>query len=306
MKQKHFMDIENLREEDTELRMGNGHGFEKGDIISITEKIDGSNFSVTYDTETQQIACFSRKQQLSYNNTLSGAWNYAQALDPTPFAAHPTWRVFGEWSQKNKIRYDERFKNKWIVYDIYDIEKEEWMRQDIVKQFCKESGLEYIHELYYGPFISWDHCKTFLNSPAYGDRQEGEVIKNETKLNNPNTRLPFYLKIVNEDFKESMKTREKVIDPEVENAKNEAQRIVESIVTRNRVEKELFKMRDEGIVPEKLQPKDMKLIAQTLPKRIYDDCIKEEKELVMAAGEYFGKMCNGQVMKFAREIVVGG
>ena len=41
IKQKHFMDIENLREEDTELRQGNGHGFVVGDIIQISEKIDG-------------------------------------------------------------------------------------------------------------------------------------------------------------------------------------------------------------------------------------------------------------------------
>ena len=45
MKQKHFMDIENLREEDTELRQGNGYGFVVGDIIQISTKVDGSNAS---------------------------------------------------------------------------------------------------------------------------------------------------------------------------------------------------------------------------------------------------------------------
>ena len=64
-------------------------------------------------------------------------------------------------------------------------------------------------------------------------------------------------------------------------------------------------MRDEGILPETLQPSDMKLVAQNLPKRIYDDCVKEEKELVIAAGEHFGKMCGSQTMRLAREIVCG-
>ena len=38
-----------------------------------------------------------------------------------------------------------------------------------------------------------------------------------------------------------MKTKEKIIDPEKENAKAEAQRIMESIVTQNRIAKELFR-----------------------------------------------------------------
>lgn len=307
MKQKHYIDIENLREEDTELRQSNAKGFEVGDIISITEKIDGSNLCICYDSETDSLKAFSRKQELTYNNTLSGAWNLINVLDIKAFKTHPTWRIFGEWSgNRNKILYDERFKNKWIIFDIYDIESEQWLSQDIVKDFCKEADLEYIHELYHGEFISWEHVRSFLHSPNYGERQEGVVVKNQSKLSSEDNRLPSYLKIVNDDFKESMKHHERVIDPEKEQAKAEAMKIVESIVTRNRVEKELFKMRDEGIIPEKLQPKDMSIVAKNLPKRVYDDCVKEEKELVIQCGEYFGKMCGQQTMKFAKEIVLGG
>lgn len=77
------------------------------------------------------------------------------------------------------------------------------------------------------------------------------------------------------------------------------------IVTKRRVEKELYKMRDEGVVPEKISPQDMKIVAQNLPKRIYQDCIKEEKELVELAGEFFGKMCGSKAMSFAKEIILG-
>lgn len=304
MKQKHFMDIENLRDGNTEFRRSNSIGFEPGDIIQISEKIDGANFSILYDTDKSCVVAFSRKQELTYDKTLSGAWNYAMQLDPAGFKNHPSWVVFGEWSVKNKIKYDDRFKNKWIVYDIYDKEIEQWLPQTMVRVWCEKYGFEYIHELYYGPFISWDHCRKFLNSPEYGNKQEGIVVKNQTKLNNSDTHVPFYLKIVNEDFKESMQ-REKVVDPEVEAAKAEALSIVQSIVTRNRIEKELFKMRDEGILPDKITPSDMKVVAQNLPKRIYDDCVKEENELVIAAGEFFGKLCGSQTMKIAREIILG-
>lgn len=77
------------------------------------------------------------------------------------------------------------------------------------------------------------------------------------------------------------------------------------VVTKRRVEKEIYKMRDEGIVPEKINPSDMKIVAQNLPKRIYEDCLKEERELVESAGEYFGKMCSSKAMCLAREIILG-
>jgi len=34
-------------------------------------------------------------------------------------------------------------------------------------------------------------------------------------------------------------------------------------------------------------------------------CIKEEKELVESAGEFFGKMCGSKAMSFAKEIILG-
>ena len=64
-------------------------------------------------------------------------------------------------------------------------------------------------------------------------------------------------------------------------------------------------MRDEGILPEKIEPQDMKIVAQNLPKRIYEDCVKEENELVIEAGEFFGKMCGSKAMSFAKEIIFG-
>ena len=312
IKQKHFMDIENLREEDTELRHGNGHGFVVGDIIQISTKVDGSNASIAWNEDTNSIIAFSRKRQLSYDNTLRGFWNYVQTIDQSIYNGAPknsvpkSWIIFGEWLVSHKVQYEQDYYNKWYVYDIYDKETEEWIDQPTVEMVCKDFGFNYINELYYGPFISWEHVRGFLNHHWKGTKgEEGVVVKNMTRLNCPDTRLPFYLKIVNDDFKESMKTREKVIDPNVEAAKSESQRIVESIVTKNRVEKELFKMRDEGILPEKLTPYDMGLVARYLPKRIYDDCVKEEKELVVAAGEYFGKMCSAQAMKLARGIITG-
>ena len=102
-----------------------------------------------------------------------------------------------------------------------------------------------------------------------------------------------------------MKTKEKIVDPEKENAKAEARKIMESICTKNRIEKELFKMRDEGILPEKIKPTDFKIVAQNLPKRIYTDLLKEEAELVQQCGEFSGKMCQQVTMQIAKDLILG-
>lgn len=312
MKQKHFIDIQNIREEDTELRNRNTYAFDENCIIQITEKYDGSNACACWDNETNQMIAFSRKQELNFQNTLNGFWNYVQALSEEAiniFKEHPNWRVYGEWSNKNKIIYNDTGKVKhWYVYDIYDVILEQWLNQNYVKAFCKSANLEYINELYYGKFISWEHCRSFMNKPAYGERQEGIVVKNQTKLNNwddKDIKAPCYLKIVNESFKESMKTKEKVIDLEKENAKNEARKIMESICTKNRIEKELYKMRDEGILPEKIEPTDFRIVAMNLPKRIYADLLKEELELVQQCGEFGGKMCQQVSMSIAKDLILG-
>lgn len=310
---KHFIDIEHIRLEDDNFKKNNVFGFEVGDHISIQTKIDGSNASVYYNDEIDGLQACSRKQELTYSNNLNGFWNYVQALD-TPvvkwFKAHPTLVMFGEWATGiNKIKtYDKSYLKRWVVYDIYDTETKMYLAQDFVKSVCESLGLEYIEVLYDGAFQSWDHVKSFLNSSTKygGDTQEGVVVKNETKLVNVETRCPAYVKIVNDSFKESMKTRvkkEKSAD-EIEEI-NRVQALVDSVVTQRRVEKGIEKLRDQGILPEKLTPQDMKTVARNLPKAIYDDCIKEENEKVISGGELFGKFCNAKVMKLAKNIIIG-
>lgn len=305
MEQKKFMDIPRIKE-DTELTAANTNGFEVGDLIVIQIKFDGANASFRYDNETGKLNAFSRKQPLTYNNTLSGFWNYVETLDAERFKDYPNYVFFGEWAVKNKIIYKPEFRKIWLMYDVYDVENQCYLPQTDVKALADKFGFTYIHTLYDGEFISWEHCRSFMNEVIYSESiEEGIVVKNQSKLNDPNSRTPFVLKIVNDKFAEVMKTRVKEIDPEKEAEKTKASEIVESIVTRSRVEKEIYKMRDEGILPEKIEPKDMKIVAQNLPKRIYEDCVKEEKESVMAAGEYFGKMCGSTVMKHAKSIILG-
>ncbi len=309
MKIKHFIDIENLRDESIDLgtivRERNDQAFKKGDLITITEKIDGSNASVRYDAETKSLVAFSRKQELTFNNTLDGFYDYAKTLNPEKFALYPDYAFFGEWLRKNKISYNKDAMHIWYVYSIYDTNKEIWLTPNQVKDIAGSLGLTLVHELYSGPFVSWDHCRSFMNSPFYGDTQEGIVIRNISALEREE-RYPHIIKIVNDSFKETMKHHIKVVDPEKEKERADAEGLMKGIVTRSRVEKMLLKLRDEGIIPETITPKEMGLIAKELPKRIYEDCLKEEPEVMVACKEYAGKICSSITMTFAREIVLGG
>lgn len=306
---KHFMDISRIKEnEGSELIMNNIDAFQPGDIIQVSEKVDGANASIALDDNGNLVA-YSRKNELNYQNTLRGFWNYVQTLDKEKFQDLEKYVCFGEWLVSHTVKYNVDAYDKWYVYDMYDTETEEWLPQSIVKEFAKTHGLEYIHVLYEGEFISWDHCRTFLNSPAYGDKQEGIVIKNMSKLNCPDVRRPFYLKIVNDSFMETKAHNhiKKVLDPQHQEEKNLAEEIANEVVTKARVQKEIHKMIDEGILPEKLQPKDMSVVARNLPKRIYDDIVKEELERISdtIGNQYFGKAVNTVTMNHAKDIVLG-
>lgn len=320
--QHKFIDIDYIREEDLVIgkkadgtdavRPKNTGAFEPGDIIQITTKIDGANASVAWDETTGKLEIFSRTNLLDSPDALRGFYDYIKTeVEPkTDWSQWFDLVFFGEWCVGHSIKsYNRDWFNKWRIYDIWDKTHESYLPQTTVNNICKQIGLEYIEELYYGPFISWDHCRNFLNrSTAYGPEQEGIVIKNQSKLGKEDNRAPAYLKIVNEKFKESQhsKKEKKPVDPEVEAAKAEAAKLAASIVTEARVRKLILKLVDEGKLPAELQPKDMGAVMKLLPHLVFDDCVKEENETVKLLSEYAGKFIATETAKQARKIVIGG
>ena len=109
--------------------------------------------------------------------------------------------IFGEWTgARNAIIYNQECTKKWYVFDIYDVDKEEYLPQEYVKEFAQQHNLIYVNTYYVGPFINWEHVMSFIGNSAYGDTQEGIVIKNQCRLNDPNSRLPFVLNIVGDSY----------------------------------------------------------------------------------------------------------
>lgn len=294
---KNYIDIPRLKET-------YASAFHTGDIIQITEKLDGSNASVQYDVDSSSICTYSRKQPLDFKNNLNGFYEFAQNMDVEFLKKYSDYRFFGEWNLKHLVKYPENKIKNFYCFDIYDTKNEKWMEQDFVKKVCREGNISLVPEFYFGEFISWEHIMEFVGKTSFGlEHGEGVVVKNQSNLNNPNSKTPFVVKIVGEKYQEVSKHKErKPVSPE-EFAKREYQmKLTESIVTKNRVEKILYKMVMDGELRQDWDEQDMKDIARAVPSKVYKDCQKEEPEIVSQI-ENFGKMCSSVAMKYCREIL---
>jgi hypothetical protein len=318
--QRKFVDIDYIREEDLVIgkkedgtdavRPKNTGAFEPGDLISITTKIDGANASIAWDETTGRLEVFSRTNLLDSPGALRGFYDYVKTeVEPKlDMSKYPGLVVFGEWCVKHSVAYNEDWYNKWRVYDVFDRKAGRYMTQKFVQEFCRQNGLEYVEELYYGPFVSWEHCRSFVGkSTAYGPEQEGVVVKNMSRLWDEGRRDPAYLKIVDERFKESHKVKAKrEPSPEEAAAKERGAALAASVVTEARVRKIILKLVDEGKLPAELGPKDMGAVMKQLPKLVFDDVLKEEPEILAQIGDGAGKFVSAEAAKQARKIVIGG
>lgn len=295
---KKFMDIERIKE----VNVG---GFEKGDYIVIQEKIDGSNAAIRYDSENDCVVAQSRKQILSISNNLRGMYEWSQTLnkDRVREVLGDNLCLFGEWLQKHTVTYPDDKYNQFYAYDVYDTRAEKYLPQDVVEEIAKELGLNFVPIFYKGEFLSWEHCMSFIGKTEMGGEYgEGIVCKDMTKLNNPNSRTPFYIKIVGEKFQEAHEHHVKVVSPEQLKAQEENKALCESIVTEARVTKILHKLVDEGILPENWGAKEMGIVAKNLCSRVFEDCMKEEPETVSQI-ENFGKVANSIAVSIARKFI---
>lgn len=300
MNHKKFMDIERFKESFAD-------GFQKGDHIIIQEKLDGSNAAIRYDPETDNVVAQSRKNILNLSNNLRGFWEWTQILDKKLVASvlGDNLVCFGEWLIPHSVPYPNERYNHFYMFDVYDTVTEKYLPQSTVEATADLLNLTYVPVFYDGEFISWEHCFSFVGRTNMGGEYgEGIVIKNMTRLNDPNNRLPFYIKIVGEKFAETKGHHKlKEVDPNKLKAIEENKALAETIVTEARVIKLLHKFVDEGILPDDWGAKEMPIVAKNLPKAVYDDCVKEESETVKNISD-FGKTANGIAMKIAKAVLM--
>ena len=263
MEQKQYLNIFRLRDDDLP-------DFHVGDHIIVEEKIDGANFSFRYDAEKDQICSFSRRVELHPKNTLFGAWEWSQKLDKKKIAEvlGNNLIMFAEWLAPHTVKYpDEKYFNAYC-FDIMNAETEQYLPQEQVNKVVQDLGLSYVPVFYDGPFTSWEALASLVGRTELGGEYgEGIVIKNMTRLNDPDENFQFYVKIVGEAFKEKKAIGGwgmKMLDRKHEKS----------------VEQEL---------PINWKELDPRTIMRKLSNAVYYDCVKEEPDTVEQVGKEFGK-----------------
>lgn len=295
---KKYMEIQNLNPEIGDM-------FEPGDQIIIQEKIDGSNASFQYDRETDSVICFSRNQILSPELHLRGFYEWVQKLDKERVHAvlGDNLRMFGEWLVRHTVPYPKDCYETLYCFDVFDMEQHCYLPQDQVKALAEQLGLRYVPVFYEGPFTSWEDYQPLVGKTELGGEiGEGIIIKNLSTLSGNLA----YTKIVHENFSENKKTWKKKQrrkpSPEELQEHERLLELAKTVVTRQRVQKMLYKLVDEGVISENFSRQDIPAIFQHLPSAIYYDCLKEEPEVVNRI-EKFSKLSSEISRSLVKEII---
>ena len=306
---KKYLDIERCKQKYAET-------FNVGEDIVIQEKIDGSNASICYDEESGTLKAFSRRLELNADNTLNGFWDYVQTLNLDTFKEilGSRYIVFGEWmGAKHAIKYPENVYGKFWMFDVWDTQTEQYLPYEETRSFydkliaCgnKENKFNFVPVFYIGKFESWEKTSELVGRTEVGAEPTGEgiVIKRQNCLDSKSSRLPFYVKIVSEQFSEVHKSKkQKAIDPEAIAKKEANLALAATIVTPQRVQKMIYKFIEDGLLPQDWDEHNLKDISKILPNAIYRDCVKEESETVQQV-EDFGKVAAKLSMSIVRDLI---
>ena len=306
---KKYLDIERCKQKYAET-------FNVGEDIVIQEKIDGSNASICYDEESGTLKAFSRRLELSADNTLNGFWDYVQTLNLDTFKEilGSRYIVFGEWmGAKHAIKYPENVYGKFWMFDVWDTQTEQYLPYEETRSFydkliaCgnEDNKFNFVPVFYIGKFESWEKTSELVGRTEVGAEPTGEgiVIKRQNCLDSKSSRLPFYVKIVSEQFSEVHKSKkQKAIDPEAIAKKEANLALAATIVTPQRVQKMIYKFIEDGLLPQDWDEHNLRDVSKILPNAIYQDCVKEENETVQQV-EDFGKVAAKLSMSIVRDLI---
>lgn len=282
-------------------KTGTREVLKEGDIISITEKLDGANASFIKDeAENMGVSCFSRNNKLypEKNQNLGGFYQWVEEnISPLKDLLIPNYRYFGEWTTKHKVAYKPEYTNQFFLFSIWDEEKQEYLSDAIVRIEAMRLGLRTVDYFYEGAFISYEHLMSFVGksrmtlAPEAG---EGIVVKNVNYRDRNNTQV--FVKLVSEKFAELQPQRL----PKNPNLGAEHDATILSVLTKPRVEKMLFKLVDDGILDETYGIEDMGTILKHVHSNILEDMLTEESEILQNIEE---KTLNKRVGKLTPSII---
>ena len=287
-----FMHIHNFA--DKHIRM-----FTSEDEIVVQEKIDGSNahFIVTEDG----FECCGNNFILNEMNHLDGFWYWCRDNVEKVNAKYQGVSIYGEWLTPHHCEYPVDKYGEFYVFDV--MENDQYWMQDRVEQLAIDCDLKYAPVLYHGKFESWKHLMSFVGQTQMsGTKGEGVVVKNQTRLNS--SMYEFYIKIVDVEFQETNKSRQtiKTVNLKKVFEMEEQLSLSKSIVTVPRVRKAIFKLVESNELPAIWSTINAGEVARVVKRYVYNDCVREEPEVVAKIGKSFGRHCGNLVLEVVEEL----
>ena len=255
----------------------NSDFLQDGVTILIQEKIDGANASFRKDDDGN-LRVFSRNTELDEDNNLGGYYQWAiENINPKDL--NPNTIYFGEWTNKHKIDYGENEK-KFYLFDVYvdSTSFSQYMPFSFVEYWAEKLNLNLVPVFYHGEYQSIEHVKSFLGQTKLngkiGEEEQGEGIVIKRYEYKDRFEKQQHYKMVTKKFSE----KKKGVVKEKYNATPETI-FTNKFVTEQRVEKNLFKLFDEGILkgdPYELEYTDLGKIMKSLVLQVKNDILEEE------------------------------
>lgn len=256
------------------------------DEVWIEEKIDGSNTSCEID-EHGKFRCYGRKWELGEWYTNMGAYQKLLALEAT-IREHvsPNIMLYFEYLSLHHVRYSADKENGIYLIGARDKQSDKYLTPDKVYEIAASIGVETPACLYHGQFKDWSIAESLVGTSKFGAKKgEGVIVKAYDQK--CGIRM---VKLVTDDFREIMKYDPARIQAKIDEERKKTE-LAKQVVTEARIRKQLYTMRDEGIIQtvDGMTPDEKTIAIKNIGKLIYHDCIKEEIDFVLKFGKDFGK-----------------
>lgn len=280
MEQKKYMDVVRLGHKSTSEVLN------VGDKIVIQEKLDGANASFTLNNGELEV--FSRNTKLNDSNTLGGFYNFVmETFNDRKNLLEEDYIYFGEWLNPHKVKY-EGYEKQFFLFDIYSKSKGKYLPFSQVKEESLDLGLNLIPLFYEGEYKSFEQLEEYIGKSKLngmiGEKNLGEgiVVKNIDYLDKFGKQL--FVKLVVDEFREVRKQKKAKNPSEYKNTNEYI--LAESLTTIARIEKIIYKLRDEGLIKDSIDKKHFATIFKECNIRSWKDILKEESDSITEDIDY--------------------
>lgn len=224
---------------------------EPTDTIIITEKMDGSNASVTINQEGN-LEAFSHNTKLKDDNTLNGFYGFVNSI-PNLRNLSQNYILFGEWLTPHRIVYKPECYNKWYLFDLFDKEQHKFLGYKATQQIFEELKLDG-SDILMAPLLEDEVTNlTFEDLPdaqsSYSEKSENSIRGNMEGIvvsdlskevpTSEDTTGPLRVKLVNAAFKETK---------ELPKDSLKLSEWLNANITLPRISKKILEMQDEEVL----------------------------------------------------------